>query len=199
MDLAIARRIVAGDEGAFRELFDRFFPRLYRFVLARVGGDGDVADEIVQASFCRAFERLDSYRGESSLYTWFCQICRNAVVDHWRSGDHRAAAPQLLEDHPDVRVVLEALEAPALERPDAMVWRHDLSRLIQATVDSLPGNYGEILEWKYVDGLSVADIAERLTLTVKAAESQLQRARTAFRTAILSLAGSSDALTGGLV
>src|SRR5262245_43406270 len=76
VDRALARRILGGDEAAFRELFDRFFPRLYRFALARLKGDPDAARDIVQQTFCRAIEKLDSYRGEAALYTWFCQICR---------------------------------------------------------------------------------------------------------------------------
>ena len=84
VDRAVARRILAGDEKAFQELFDRFFPRLYRFALARLNGDRHTAEDIVQQTFCNAIERLDAYRGEAALYTWFCQICRNALADHYR-------------------------------------------------------------------------------------------------------------------
>ena len=65
VDKALARKILAGDEQAFRDLFDRFFPRLYRFGLARLDGDHDAATEVVQQTFCKAFERLDTYRGVS--------------------------------------------------------------------------------------------------------------------------------------
>ena len=58
-DRLIAKRLLKGDERAFREVFDQFFPRLYRYALARVGGDGDQAREIVQMTFCKVFERID--------------------------------------------------------------------------------------------------------------------------------------------
>ena len=195
-DLELARRIDAGDEAAFRDLFDRFYPRLYRFVMARTGGDAEAAEEVVQRSFCKAIERLDSYRAEASLYTWFCQICRNTLVDYWRAQKRDVTAVVLLEDHPELRGLLESLEAPALEQPDALLWQQDLSRLVQATVDTLPQHYGDVLEWKYVDGLSVSEIADRLAVGVKAAESLLGRARAAFREAIKSLAMSPDILRG---
>ena len=198
VDRAVARRILGGDEAAFRELFDRFFPRLYRFALARVGGDPDTAQDIVQETFCKAIERLDSYRGEAALYTWFCQICRNAIADHYRRRQTGSERFVLLEDQPDVRAILEALAAPTEDEPDTGVWRQQIHRVVEATLDALPGHYGEVLEWKYLDGESVEEIGRRLELGPKAAESLLTRARVAFHAAISELAVASDELTGAL-
>ncbi len=191
VDRAVARRILGGDEGAFQDLFDRFFPRLYRFALARVGNDPETARDIVQQTFCNAIARLDSYRGEAALYTWFCQICRNVVADHFRSRG-RAERVGLLEDQPNARSILESLAAPVSDEPETGVWREQLHRVVEATLDSLPGHYGEVLEWKYIDGLAVAEIASRLDLGQKAAESLLTRAREAFRDAIVELFGAVD-------
>lgn len=198
VDRAVARRILGGDEAAFRELFDRFFPRLYRFALARLNGDADTARDIVQQTFCNAIERLDGYRGEAALYTWFCQICRNVLADHFRKRGRGVARVVLLEDQPNARAILEALAAPASDEPESEVWRLQVHRLVEATLDALPGNYGDVLEWKYLDGHSVAEIAQRLGVGPKAAESSLQRAREAFRVAIADLASASDELMGTL-
>lgn len=198
VDRAVARRILAGDEAAFRELFDRFFPRLYRFALARLDGDADAARDIVQQTFCNAIERLDGYRGEAALYTWFCQICRNALADHFRRQGRGAARVVLLEDQPNARAILEALAAPVSDEPESRVWRLQVRRLVEATLDALPGNYGDVLEWKYLDGQSVAEIAQRIGVGQKAAESLLTRAREAFRVAIADLASASDELMGTL-
>jgi len=197
-DRAEARRILAGDEAAFRELFERFFPRLYRFALTRLDGDPEAARDVVQQTFCNAIERLDGYRGEAALYTWFCQICRNVIADHYRRRQRGGVHVVLLEDQPNVRAILEALAAPASDEPDTGVWRQQIHRVVEATLDALPGHYGEVLEWKYLDGQSVEEIARRLELGPKAAESLLTRARVAFRAAITDLAGASDELTGSL-
>lgn len=185
LDRAVARRILGGDEAAFRDLFDRFFPRLYRFALARVPGDPDTARDIVQQTFCRAIERLDTYRGEATLYTWFCQICRNVVADHYRRNSRSRVV--LLEDLPDARAVLESFAAPEADEPETGVLREQVHRIVEATLDALPGRYGEALEWKYIDGLSVREIAQRLSLGEKAAESLLTRARESFREAIAGI------------
>jgi RNA polymerase sigma-70 factor (ECF subfamily) len=195
IDRELARQILAGDERAFRQLFDSFFPRLYRFALVRLRGDHDAADEVVQRTFCKAIERLDSYRGEAALYTWFCQICRNTLIDHCRRRGADARHVTLLEDVPDLRSVLDAIAAPAVERPEVVAWQDDMRRLIQATMDVLPTRYGDVLEWKYIDGLPVQEIARRLAIGPKAAESLLTRAREAFRAAMLEMVVTQDALT----
>ena len=184
LDRALARRILGGDEAAFSDLFDRFFPRLYRFALARLPGDPDAARDVVQQTFCRAFERLDTYRGEAALYTWFSQICRNAIADHFRRSGSGAGRVALLEDEPNARAILESLAAPAADEPESGAVREQLCRIVAATLDALPGRYGEALEWKYIDGLSVREIAARLELGEKATESLLTRARESFRDAI---------------
>ena len=194
IDRALAQRRLAGDEQAFRGLFDDLYPRLYRFALVRLRGDSDAAAEIVQQTFCKAIERLDGYRGEAALYTWFCQICRNTLNDHCRHRNVEGRRLVPLEDQPDLRAVLESIASPATDRPDVAAWQADVHRLIQATLDALPQRYGDVLEWKYVDGLPVTEIARRLQLGPKAAESLLTRARVAFRGAMLELAAAPDAL-----
>lgn len=193
-DRAIAKRLLRGDEAAFREMFDSFFPKLYRFALARLNGNEDEAREVVQETFCKAFERLDSYRAEASLYGWMCQICRNTITDHGRRRQRRPQHVTLIEEDATIKSILDTIAAPADDEPESQLKRMDLLRLIQATLDSLPGHYGDVLEWKYVDGLSVNEIAERLTVSPKAAESALTRARNAFREAVGAIGGAIDAL-----
>jgi RNA polymerase sigma-70 factor (ECF subfamily) len=197
-DLALARKLLDGDEATFRAVFDEFFPRLYRFAMPRVGGDGEEARDIVQQTFCKAFERLDSYRGEASFYAWLCQICRNALIDRAR---RRAVRPQHLALGPGedaLEVIVNAIRAPADEEPEHRAVRLDLLQVIQATLDYLPSHYGSVLEWKYIEDNSVNEIAERLDIAPKAAESLLTRARKAFREAIVVINDSADLLPSDL-
>ncbi len=194
-DLATARAILAGDEAAFRRTFDAYFPRLYRFALARTRGNEDAAQEAVQQTFCKAIEKLDSYRGEASLYGWFCQICRNTLVDSARPLGRQGPHVTLLEEAGEIRAILDTLSGPTAQQPQNEVGRAEVLRLIQATMDALPERYGDVLEWKYIDGLSVDEIAGRLGIGSKAAESTLTRARAAFRQAVEDIVGASDAFS----
>jgi RNA polymerase sigma-70 factor (ECF subfamily) len=181
---------MSGDEQAFREFFDMSFPKLYRFALARLRGNRDEATELVQQTLCKAFEHLESYRGEASLFGWMCQICRNAIRDRGRQLQREPVPLGSFEDDADVRSILEAIAAPNADEPEQQASRHELVRLVQAALDSLPGRYGDVLEWKYVDGLSVKEIAQRLAVAPKAAESLLTRARIACRDVLAELDGS---------
>jgi len=191
-DRAVARRLLAGDEAAFSAVFDDYFPRLYRYALPRVGGDRDEARDVVQQTFCKAFERLDSYRAEASLYGWMCQICRNTLIDRARRRRHEGRIVE--RDDGDAARTIDLVRAPQSGEPEHALTRLDLLQLIQATLDYLPSHYGEVLELKYVDELPVREIAARLAIGPKAAESLLTRARQAFREAITAIGVSAELL-----
>ena len=187
-DLTQARRLIAGDETAFEEFFAGYFPRLYRFARARVGGNEDVAEDIAQATLIRAVNKLHTYRGEAALFTWLCTLCRREIAG-WHSRAGRVTEVPLVDDHPPTRAALEALAMFGGD-PEDELRRRELSELVRATLDHLPGRYGDALEWRYIEGLSVSDIAARLSVSYKAAESLLSRARQAFRDGFALVADS---------
>jgi RNA polymerase sigma-70 factor (ECF subfamily) len=177
-DRVLVEKLLARDERAFAEFFETYAPRLFRFAMRRAG-DEDLAEEITQTTLIAAVGKLKTWRGEASLFTWLCTISRRQLGDHWR---RTARQPELrpLDDDPDVRAALESLTSGG-EGPDAFIDGRRLAERVQITLDSLPDRYGDVLEWKYLLGLSVNEIAERLASTPKAVESTLTRARQAFR------------------
>jgi RNA polymerase sigma-70 factor (ECF subfamily) len=177
-DLALARRVLAREEAAFEEFFHEYGPRLFRFALVRLRGNEDLAEEIVQSVLIRAIDRLHTYRGEAALFTWLCTICRRAIAGSVDSGGISTISAS--DEHGDLRTALDTLAARG-DNPEAALGRHEVVQAVRETLDHLPGRYGEMLEWRYVHGLSVDEIAARLGVTYKAAESQLARARRAFR------------------
>jgi RNA polymerase sigma-70 factor (ECF subfamily) len=197
-DLDLARRLLAGDESAFEEFFAAYFPRVYRFARARLGSDVDAVEDVVQTTLIKALDKLHTYRGEAALFTWLCTFCRREIAAwHQRTGRKREVS--LEEDRAETRAVLDSLAALSQDDPGHELDRRELSRLVQATLDHLPDRYGDALEWKYIEGLSVDEIARRLGLGYKAAESLLTRARQAFREGFsLLAAGQLDRAAFGL-
>jgi RNA polymerase sigma-70 factor (ECF subfamily) len=182
------RAMLAGESAAFDAFFNDFFPRLYRFVLPRVEHSHAAAQDICQVALSQAVKRLASYRGEAALFTWLCQIARNTLADYWQRQRKERAHVVYAEDDALARAVLESIEADPRDGPEAKRHNEELARAVQVALDHLPLHYGDALEWKYLDGLSIAEIAERLGSTTVAAQSILQRARTAFREAFDAVA-----------
>ena len=196
-DAALVRAMLAGDESAFRHFFATYFPRIYRFALPRLAGDVEATKEVVQASLTKAVRSLATYRSDAALFTWLCQICRYQIVDHLRANKRHSDRIVLIEDNPELRAALESLEAPAEDQPLQRLDRAQTRALVQAVLDRLPARYGDVLEWKYIEGRSVDEIGDLLGVGRIAAQSMLARARTAFREALETVFGSTpnDVLT----
>ena len=181
-DLALARRLCAGEESAFEEFFASYFQRLYRFARARLGGDGEAAEDVAQTTLIRALTKLHTYRGEAALFTWLCTFCRREVAAAYERRGHLVHL-SLADDRPDMRAALDTIAALSRDDPEHALRRREVSQLVHATLDQLPERYGDALAWKYIDDVSVDEISRRLGLGYKAAESLLTRARQAFREA----------------
>jgi len=188
-DRRLVRRMLARDEDAFNRFFDTFFARLFRFALRRVH-DENIAEEIVQTTLVIAVRKLQTWRGEAALFTWLCSICRRELSAYWR---RTSRTPELhaIDDDPDIQRQLEALAAD-IDGPERILERRELAERVQIALDYLPGRYGDVLEWKYIHGLAVAEIAAKLDSTPKAVESMLSRARDAFRDAFATLHGNES-------
>jgi RNA polymerase sigma-70 factor, ECF subfamily len=179
-DLALARRVLAGDDSAAEEFFAEYFPRLYRFARIRLGGAESAAEEVTQAALIRAVRKLHTYRGEAALFSWLCTLCRQEIA-LWRQRAGRAGEIALVEEHPRVRQALDAAARMTTDDPERIVEQRELAALVHLTLDHLPSRYARALEWKYLQGDSTEEIARRLQIGYKAAESLLSRARDAFR------------------
>ena len=189
-DKALADRLLAGDEAAYRELFAVQVPRLFRIAMARLRGDEDAAEDIVQATLLKAMPKLATYRGEASLLTWLGTFCLREIAAHHRRRQRAPRRVLLAEDAPEVAAALELLEA-AGDGPEQAALKGEVAGLVQATLDRLPPHYGDVLEWKYHQGLSVKEIAARLQTGPTAVQSLLARARAAFREGFAGVGASA--------
>ena len=187
-DQKLVKRLLAGDEQAFDHFFEDNFSRLYRFSMARLSGDSEVAGEVAQAALSKALSKIQSYRGEATLFTWLCAICRNELADRIRRDGRYHRHIVLTEDRPEIQAAIDSFHTPASEDPAVRYQRHEAARLIHVALDRLPPKYGDALEWKYIEGYSVREISQRMGLSFEAAQSLLARARRAFEDIYSTLA-----------
>jgi RNA polymerase sigma-70 factor (ECF subfamily) len=174
-DAALVRRMRAGDEQAFDTFFDAYFDRLFRFAL-RQTRDAETAQDLAQSALITAVRRLETWRGEAALFTWLCTICRREAFAYW----DRTRRDGHVDGNGGPNGALDRIPADG-DSPERVLERHELAARVRLALDELPGRYGDVLEWKYIDGCAVSEIAARLQSTPKAVESLLTRARQAFR------------------
>lgn len=196
-DAALIAAMLAGDEAAFRAFFETYFPRVYRFALPRLGNDAEACKEVVQSTLVKAMRALATFRGEAALFSWLCQICRRQIADYLRA-HKRHQNVVLIDDTPGLREALDSIAAPASDEPMHGYGSAETRQLVQSVLDRLPARYGDVLEWKYIEGRSVEEIGALLGVGQTAAQSLLARARVAFREALETVFGStaSDVLAG---
>jgi RNA polymerase sigma-70 factor (ECF subfamily) len=175
----LVERMRRGDQQAFNVFFDQYASRLAAFAARRSALDAASIEDVVQQTMIKAVRNLDGFRGEASLLTWLCQICRNQLVDLRREESRRPTMESL--DH--------GADAGATIVPDSLRSVHDPlheasvdsgSRAVRKIINRLPSRYAQILELRFGDELTVPAIARILRLTDDAAESLLARAKRAF-------------------
>ncbi|MBZ0111011.1 MAG: sigma-70 family RNA polymerase sigma factor [Thermoanaerobaculia bacterium] len=189
-DKALVKRLLRGDELAFGEFFDHYYPGLFRFTLARVGRDRELAEDIAQGALCQAIRKLSTYRGEAALFSWLCTFCRHEIHAQLSRLNRRPDDVFLSEDVPEIRAALESLSSAEASGPEMELRRRELSQWVLSTLDHLPRHHARALTWKYLSDLSVKEIAQRLGLSPKAAESLLTRARASFRDVFSTLSST---------
>jgi len=180
-DRDLVERYQAGDPSAFDELYRRYFDRLHRFC-QRHTSDVHEAEEIAQEAFVRALRSMDRLTGERRFYPWMTVIAKRLTIDR-----HRKLARVEVTDEPDLGSV-----DPELDHLFAAV---DAQHVHEALAQVGP-RHREVLLLREAEGLSYAEIGERMEVPVTTVEALLHRARKALRREFAAVGGESRGLWG---
>lgn len=146
VDLALIARWKAGDQRAATEIVQRHAQSLARFAASQ--GTRDGVDELVQDTFVRAFNSIESFRADASLRTWLFTILKRLMLDRQRADRRHQNQVELDEGH-------AVQEFNAL---DGMVADEMLDR-VHAAVERLPKLQKEVFTLRVNEGMAYADIA----------------------------------------
>ena len=175
-EYAVVKRVRAGDTDAFEALVTAYQKQIYNLTLRYVSSPEDAAD-LTQEAFLRAFRSLDSFRGDSRFSVWLYRLATNVCIDLLRSRG-RGSASSLTVENEDEEA--EELEVPdARFEPQKELERRELRRAVQSGLQTLSDDAREIVILRELEGLSYAEIGERLGLEAGTVKSRLFRARKA--------------------
>ena len=151
---ALVERLRSRDSHAMAELYDRFGKRVY-WLVYHLTGDRTSAEDLVQETFLRVWNRLHTFHEERGLIgPWIFAIARNCAIDYRRSLAGRMSQPGLQ---------LPYVEGAAeLTHQDRSILNIDRSRILDRAFEKLSPNQRTVLELAYREGLSQTEMAERM-------------------------------------
>lgn len=173
-DLQLITRVVAGDATAERELYETYVDRIYRLAF-RIAGDDELAQDFTQATFIRAFEKIGSFRGESSLSTWLHSIGVSVALNGLRKTKRQKNRELPIEEGLLVGTISREAEP-------------DLKDRMTKAIDSLSDKYRMVFLMHDAEGYTHDEISETLRIPVGTSKSHLFQARAKLRAALADFA-----------
>jgi len=186
-DASLAQRIARGPaaerEACLEILYARYADPLFAIIHHRMSGSAETAD-VWQETWLAALRGIESYRGQSGLFTWLCGIARRKISDHFRRTGRRVGR---ITEAP-----IDSLDIGGGPLPEEVLARREIRLRVVEILAALPDDYRAALTARYADGYGVEEVARRIGRPYKAAESLLSRAKEAFRSKFMSMERSDE-------
>lgn len=168
MDIAVIERARNGDEEAFVLIYESFSPQIHRYVY-RLVGNAELADDITQETFLKAFQGIRGIARDSNVGAWLYRIASNACFDALRRRKLIRWLPILEQDDKSAEFTSEDFAPQVIE-----------SQIVRRTLREIPPALAVCLVLRSVEGFSCEEIAEILKIPKGTVFSRLARAREAF-------------------
>lgn len=193
-EAAIVRKVLGGDANAFETLVLEYEKNVYNIALRMTGNSEDAAD-MTQEAFIKAYNSLQSFRGDSKFSVWLYRIVSNVCLDFLRSKNRRPTVSLSVEDDDDEDAQLDV--ADESQSPELLLDRKLTRDSVRRGLDSLPPDYRQILLLREIQGLSYDEIAQALSLEVGTVKSRIFRARKRLCTFLIDDGNISDFSSSG--
>ena len=152
----------------FTRSIEELYPRLHRAMRAYLAGSNIDPEDLLQDTFLKAYRNLDSYRKDSSMYTWLYSIARNLAIDEFRKRKYE----KLMSSTP-----VEDLEISNDDSSDSDDQTEQEVLMMRKAIAQLPELLRSIVVMKTIDGLSYPEIAEVTGLNIETVKNRMFRAR----------------------
>jgi RNA polymerase sigma factor (sigma-70 family) len=173
-DSIVIEAALAGSQKAYTQLMDRHRPAIFH-IINKIVRDDEVANDLVQETFLKAFSALASYRAEFRFSTWLYKIAANCSIDHLRKKRLQALSLDRPIETKDGTVELEI--ADYSYHPERDLERKEQSFSIDEAINSLPPGYREVIIYRHKEDKSYEEIADLLDVPVGTVKARIFRAR----------------------
>lgn len=177
-DRTQVNKILTGDKKALLAFQKSYSGRLFNYIKHKINSEDD-AEEVLQDTLLASLEAMRDYTGQSSLYTYIYGIAKHKVIDFYRRKKIKQVVFSRL---PQVENLVSLLLSP-----EQRYERKELKEKIAKCFHILKPNYQTVLKLKYIEGMTVGEIAKATAETIKSVESSLFRARKVFAKTFITL------------
>jgi RNA polymerase sigma-70 factor (ECF subfamily) len=152
------------DTEAFAELYDLYFPKVFRYVSWRVENQTD-AEDLVSEIFSKVLANIRSFRWRegATFSSWIFRIARNVLIDYYRTKPEQVRIDNLPE-----------IESNSI-LPEEAIARQELFEELQSMIKKLPNSQAEIVTMRFFTGMRNKEIAQVLNISEKTVASNLYR------------------------
>ncbi len=170
----IVRKVLQGNVNAFEKLVTEYEKGVYAIALRMTGNPEDASD-MTQEAFIKAYNSLQSFRGDSKFSVWLYRIASNVCLDFLRSRNRKPTVSLSVEDDAGEETQLDV--ADESQSPELLLERSLTRDAVQRGLQALPPDYRQILLLREIQGLSYEEIADVLRIEVGTVKSRIFRAR----------------------
>ena len=183
-------RVLNGDQLAYARLVQRYQRRLLG-LLMHACGSHELAEDLAQEAFARAYQKLHLFEGRSSFYTWLCRVAMNLLANERRRKRIENQSPR------------EGFEAVVLSNgvngtAEQQIEKDELRQCVHAAIAMLDVERRKVLLLRDFDGLDYEQIAEALEIPIGTVRSRLHRARLELKSILEKRVGQLDQFVGCL-
>ena len=175
-DQQLIRECLAGQTEAFGKLVLRYQDRLFNSLVHVVGSSHEARD-VAQDAFVHAFQKLNTFRGESAFYSWLFRIAINSAVTHKRKRRHGSVSIDAAREQSGT----EPADQHADAHPSYAMELSECQAQVRAALAGLPEEYSVVLILKEMENLKYDEIAEILDCPIGTVRSRIHRARAELR------------------
>lgn len=173
-DDKLVERAVKGDQGAYKELMDKYEKPLY-FHVVKMVRDREQVEDLVQEAFMKAFKNLNSYNTTYAFSTWLYRITTNHTIDYLRKKKLNT-----MSIHDPIKTKDGYMEVQIEDEnasTDRKIIRKQRQDIIHEAIENLPKKYRLVIEKRHIEELSYEEIAEELDLPLGTVKAHIFRAR----------------------